>query len=117
LGNEMEVEIEMETGLVQTELYTSGPAYHPSKPRSRNLGGAIFLSAIADYRSMDEKLHQDAEQFLFPRTPEWRDHYDWAVALAEGMNPAWLRDALDKFKTKWDRQRFEQEVSRRRRAS
>ena len=26
---------------------------------------------------------------------EWQDHYDWAVALLEGLNPAWLRDALD----------------------
>lgn len=111
MGNEMEM------GVAQTELYSSGPLYQQSKPRRRNLGGAIFLAAIADYRSMDEKLHQNAEQFLYPKTTEWQDHYDWAVALAEGMNPAWLRDALDRFKAKWDKQRFERRASRGRRAS
>ena len=53
------------------------------------------------------ELHKNAKQFLYPQTPEWQEHYDWAVALADGLNPAWLRDALDKFKAKWDRQRSE----------
>jgi len=106
-----------ETELIHTELYSSGAIYQPSAPRRRNLGGAILLAAIQDYRSLDDDDHLNAELFLYPRTTEWQDHYDWAVALTEGMNPAWLRDALDKSKAKWDRQRFEQRAARQRRAS
>jgi hypothetical protein len=116
--NEMDEVDEMgEMGLAKTDIYSTGPIYQPSKLRRRNLGDAIFLAAIKDYRSMDEKVHENAEQFLYPRTIEWQDHYDWAVALAEGFNPAWLRDALDRFKAKWDRQRFERMASKARRAS
>jgi hypothetical protein len=106
-----------EMGLAKTDIYSTGPIYQPSKPRTRNLGGAIFLAAIKDYGSLDEEVHENAKQFLYPRTSEWEDHYDWAVALAEGLNPAWLRDALDRFKAKWDRQRFERMASKARRAS
>ena len=41
-------------------------------------------------------VHKDAERFLYPQTQEWQDHYDWAVSLADGLNPAWLRDSLDR---------------------
>jgi hypothetical protein len=94
-----------EPRLAKTELYSAGTAYQASTPRKRNLGGAIFLAAIEDYRGSNEEIHKNAEQFLYPQTPEWQDHYDWAVALADGLDPAWLRDALDRFKDKWDGQR------------
>ena len=42
--------------------------YGPPQTKKRNLGGAIFLAAIEDYRSMDEETHEDAERFLYPQT-------------------------------------------------
>lgn len=78
----------------------------PSRARRRNLGIAIFLVAIQDYRRMDEQLHQDAEQFLFPVEKDWQEHYGWAMSMADGVNPAWLRDALDRSRGKWDAQRL-----------
>ena len=86
-------------------LYSTGPAYPPTQPRMRNLGSAIFLAAIADYRSLDQEAHDHAELFLYPQTQDWQDHYDWAVALLERLNPEWLRDALDQSKLKWDLER------------
>ena len=77
----------------------------PSQIKKRSLGVAIFLFAIADYCSLDEQEHKTAEQFLYPQTREWQEHYAWAVALAEGLNPAWLRDALDRFRAEWDGKR------------
>jgi hypothetical protein len=95
------------------ELYATGTVFQPPELKTRNLGDAIFLAAIDDYRSMDEDMHKDAEQFLYPRTPAWQDQYDWAVALSDGLNPAWLRDTLDRCKGKWDGQRFARKTSAR----
>jgi hypothetical protein len=74
--------------------------------RIRNLGSAIFLAAVRDYRSLDEDKHRDAGQFLYPRTPEAHSHYDWAVGMIEGLDPAWLRSSLGRFRGRWDGQRF-----------
>ena len=97
-----------EMGFAEMNIYTTETIYRPSQTNTRSLGGAIFLVAIEDYRSADEQEHKSAELFLYPRTREWQEHYDWAVALTEGLNPAWLRDALDRCKRKWDRQRARQ---------
>ena len=95
-----------EKGAVCMKLSTSGPAYQPARPHKRyNLGAAILLAALRDYRSTDEDLHKDAERFLSPQTQESQDHYDWVVSLADGLNPAWLRDSLDRSRSKWDWQR------------
>jgi hypothetical protein len=99
-----------------TDIQTIGMMYRPSKMKKRSLGGAIFLAAIADYCSTEEQEHRSAERFLYPQTSKWQEHYDWAVALAEGVNPAWLREALDRFKDKWDGQRAKQIARKRRRA-
>ena len=75
----------------------------PGKVRKRsNLGTAILLAAVLDYRSLHEEVHRDAARFLYPQTPEARDHYAWVVSLAEGLNPAWLRSSLDRSRAKWD---------------
>jgi hypothetical protein len=92
----------------EMNIYAAETIYRPSQTNTRSLGGAIFLVAIEDYQSADEQEHKSAELFLYPRTLEWQEHYDWAVALTEGLNPAWLRDALDRCKGKWDRQRARQ---------
>jgi hypothetical protein len=97
-----------EMGIAEMHIYTTETIYRPSQTNTRSLGGAIFLVAIEDYRNADEQEHKSAELFLYPRTREWQEHYDWAVALTEGLNPAWLRDALDRCKRKWDRQRARQ---------
>jgi hypothetical protein len=94
-----------ELRFVSRELVTISPTYQPVRPRTRNLGAAILLAAVQDYRCMDEERHKDAERFLYPQTPECQDHYDWVVSLADGLNPAWLRDSLDRSRNKWDWQR------------
>lgn len=72
-------------------------------PRVRNLGAAILLVAVQDYRCTDEEQHQDAAAFLYP-SPESQAHYDWVVSL-HGLDPAWLRERLDSSRLKWDAQR------------
>jgi hypothetical protein len=94
-----------ELRLAKVERDSTGRTYRPATPRVRNLGSAIFWRAISDYRSMNQEAHEDAELFLYPQTPEWQRQYDWAVTMAEGVNRTWLRDALDRFKDRWDRQR------------
>jgi hypothetical protein len=89
--------------LAHMNIYAEGSIYRPSQIKKRSLGGAIFLAAIADYVSPDEQDHESAKQFLYPQTRKWQEQYDWAMALTEGVNPAWLRDALDRFKDKWDK--------------
>ena len=90
------------------DVYATATIERPSQTNARSLGGAIFLVAIQDYRSADEQEHKSAERFLYPRTREWQEQYDWAVALTEGLNAAWLREALDSSRRKWDRQRARQ---------
>jgi hypothetical protein len=105
--------------------YTSLPAATPARMatelRGRNLGSAIILAAIKDYQSVQACVHESASSFLFPTSPEWRRRYDWAVALAKGLNPSWLRDALDRNKADWDAQRSARlrvtKASRRRRGA
>ena len=94
-----------ELRFVSRELITISPTYQPVRPRIRNLGSAILLAAVQDYRCMDEDRHKDAERFLYPLTPESQAHYDWVVSLDDGLNPAWLRDMLDRSRNKWDWQR------------
>ena len=94
-----------ELRLAKVELHSTGRTYQPATPPMRNLGIAICWAASVDYRSMNQEAHEDAERFLYPQSPEWQRQYDWALVMAEGLNPAWLRDALDRFKGKWNRQR------------
>ena len=94
-----------ELRFVSRGLVTISPTYQPARTRMRNLGAAILLSAVQDYRSLDEEIHKDAERFLYPQTQQYQDQYDWVVSQADGLNPAWLRDALDQSRKKWDWQR------------
>jgi hypothetical protein len=90
---------------VRLELFSKGLWQEPVKPQDHDLGFAIFVVAIEDYCSPDEEIHADARDFLFPPTAEWRNHFDWAVSLADGLNPGWLRSSLDRFRSSWDEQR------------
>ncbi len=94
-----------ELRFISKEVVTIGPGYQPVKPRMRNLGSAILLAAVQDYRCMDEEMHKHAEEFLFPQTADMQAHYDWVVAMDDGLNAAWLRDLLDRSRNKWDWQR------------
>jgi hypothetical protein len=96
----------IELRLARAELDSTGTLYKSPQPLNRNLGSAIFLAAIEDYRSACDELHESAQRFLYPRTAAWQRQYDWAISLAEGLDPAWLRDALDRLRDKWDGQRF-----------
>jgi hypothetical protein len=105
--------------LAKLDIFSTGTPYQPLPLRQRNLGVAIVMAAIEDYCGLDEERHTHAKQFLYPQTAEWRDHYDWVVAIAEGVDAAWLRDGLDRFKHGWDAERFGRQIfkPRRRKAS
>ena len=95
-----------ESRVVFMELSSTGARCQPSRPHKRyNLGAAILLAAVLDYRSLNEDVHRDAERFLYPQTQASQDHYDWVVSMADGLNPTWLRDSLDRSRSKWDWQR------------
>jgi hypothetical protein len=96
----------IEQRMARAELYPTGTLYKPPELLNRNLGSAIFLAAIEDYRGMCDELHESAGRFLYPRTAAWQARYDWAVSLAEGLDPTWLRDALDRLRDRWDGQRL-----------
>jgi hypothetical protein len=103
--------VEQELVMVTEEMQSADVLYEPSRARQRSLGGAILLAAIDDYRSLDHEVHNDAQQFLYPQAVAWRDHFDWVVSVADGVNPAWLRDALDRCRGRWDAQRLTQKAS------
>jgi uncharacterized protein YdaU (DUF1376 family) len=96
--------------MVNEELSSTNSVYQTTTARKRSLGAAILLAAIDDYRSTDDLRHKDAGEFLYPQTFEGQKQYNWAVGLTEGLNPTWLRDALDRCKRKWDRQRAERKA-------
>ena len=87
------------------ELFSTGLGYEGPKQQERSLGFAIFVVATEDYCSTDPEVHADARDFLFPPTADWQNHFDWACSLAGGLNPGWLRDALDRYRISWDQQR------------
>jgi hypothetical protein len=87
------------------KLFPVGTSERAVTPCKRNLGGAILLAAISDYRSRNRRVHEHAREFLYPRTTATRNHFAWVVTLAPGVNPGWLREALDGQQAKWDRQR------------
>jgi hypothetical protein len=95
-----------ELQIARLEFHSTGAAYHRPPARMRNLGSAILLVAIEDYRGTDEELHLHAELFLYPQKARWQTHYDWVVSLADGFDPAWLRSGLDRLKSQWDVERF-----------
>jgi hypothetical protein len=94
-----------ETELGEMDGEVAARIDRPPRTKARSLGAAILLVAIEDYRSLDAFEHQSAERFLYPQTCAWQERYDWVVALTEGLNPAWLREALDRLKIEWDQQR------------
>jgi hypothetical protein len=94
-----------EQRFVHTPLEYSDTGSTQVEECGRNLGSAIILTAIRDYLDERQDVHDSAANFLFPRTDAWRSQYDWAVALADGLNPGWLRSALDRSKALWDVER------------
>jgi hypothetical protein len=105
----------MELRIPKIELFSSRSIDRRATAPKRNLGCAILLAAIEDYHSLHEGTHREARQFLYPRAPEWQEHYDWAVSLAAQFNPQWLRDALDGRREMWDQQRSSRLEERRQR--
>ena len=90
---------------VKVELFSAGLGYEAPKEMERSLGFAIFVVATEDYGSIDPEIHADARDFLFPPTADWKTQFDWAVSLAEGLNPGWLRNALNRSRFSWDQER------------
>lgn len=78
---------------------------HSYNLRTRNLGAAVLLAAIRDYKSSDPLVHGTAANFLYPATREDQEHLDWAIAMADDLSPAWFRQQLDGSRRKWDAQR------------
>ena len=83
--------------------------------RKRNLGGALMLSAIEDYRGVNQEAHLEAQRLLYPRNQVWQNHFDWMVSMTEGIDKCWLRDALDRERDKWDGERLRKQIRRRER--
>jgi len=107
------------------ELFSTGLGYEGPKEQERSLGFAIFVVATEDYGSIDPEIHADARNFLFPPSADWQNQFDWACSLADGLNPGWLRDALNRCRFSWDQQRADrlarislrQSLRRRRKAN
>jgi hypothetical protein len=87
------------------ELFSTGLGYEGPKEQERSLGFAIFVVATEDYGSIDPEIHADARDFLFPPSADWQSQFDWACSLADGLNPSWLRGALNRCRSSWDQQR------------
>jgi hypothetical protein len=99
-----------ESQLAHIELSSSrtiSSLFHLPK---RNLGCAILVAAIEDYLSLEDQTHASAALFLFPSSPEYKEHYDWVVSMATGVDRAWLRDSLDRSQKAWDRERLERKL-------
>jgi hypothetical protein len=111
-------ELQVNTPILSAhDLSSSGGLYSLFTAPRRTLGCAILVTAINDYLGGDIAAHRTAEQFLFPKSLEFKKQYDWAVSLATGINPEWLRNALDHAKPQWDQKRFEEELRARRQAA
>jgi hypothetical protein len=95
-----------EEGFVHTPLVYAATGSAPTEQVGRNLGNAIILTAIREYLDERQDVHESAANFLYPRTDAWRAQYEWAVALAVGLNPQWLRCALDRSRAAWDLERY-----------
>ncbi len=102
--------------LARQELGSRGLGGQAQRKAKRDLGAAILAAAIEDYLSLDNQAHWSAAQFLYPKTREFQDHYDWVTAMAEDVNRAWLRDALDSHRKEWDRMRVEAKAQQARQA-
>lgn len=101
-----------ESHFPQTELASSSTLSSLFHLPKRNLGCAILVAAIEDYQSLDDLTRASAARFLFPATREYREHYSWVVSMATGVNPVWLREALDHARSHWDRARTEARLRR-----
>src|SRR5271156_1688556 len=95
----------LEVRWINLELFSTGLGYERPTQLEHNLGFAIFVVATEDYCSIDPEIHADARDFLFPPTADWQNQFDWAVSLADGLNPGWLRDALNRCRFSWDQER------------
>ena len=95
------------TLLFAQNVVSSKSLYHLFTAPKRTLGCAILVAAIHDYIGSDDNAHRTAECFLYPKSQEYRQHYDWVVSMASGVDPQWLRCSLDRSKPKWDHKRFE----------
>ena len=89
------------------DISSSTSPYDLQTVPRRTLGCAVLLAAISDYLSGDCTAHRTAEAFLYPKTADYAERYEWAVSMAPGINPAWLRRMLDRRKALWDELWFE----------
>ena len=80
MTNEME--------LAKMDIYAAYTTYRPITARSKELRRSDFPGcASQDYRSPDDLEHRTQNSFFTRKRAQWQDHYDWAVALAEGAEP------------------------------
>lgn len=73
--------------------------------KTRNLGAEILAMAVEDYRAGDCDEYESARRFLYPCTGHEREHFEWAVSMVSSVDPAWLRQSLDRMRPQWDAQR------------
>jgi hypothetical protein len=68
---------------------------------------------VQDYVNADEWDYESAARFLYAEDDLWRDHREWACSIAN-VDPAWLRDALQRNRRIWDEDRRRGNQLRRR---
>ena len=99
------------TASIVEEIYLDAgtPAVEPGPAKRATLGLSLILLAISDYRTAPENswMFRTAKGFLFPGKvdQEYRDHFDWVLAVARGIDADWLRETLDRARPEWDAER------------
>ena len=101
--SQMENNLEGETSEPDSTDIPQGSA--PSERGLSLLGLEVIRSAGEDYRHGLGRHRASAEAFLFPATADCRSRFDLIVSICD-VDRAWLRDAHDKARVKWDRERL-----------
>jgi hypothetical protein len=70
-------------------------------PPRANLGAAILLSAVEDYRDGNLQNHNSAKLFLYPQHERYENHLAWAAGYTE-WTMVHLRATLDRERPQWD---------------
>jgi hypothetical protein len=80
------------------------PEERKAPAKRQNLGNALILQAIQDYREGSGLDHKSASQFLFPTTAAYRKHFSWAIGLSS-LDEGHTRRRLDELRRVWNANR------------
>jgi hypothetical protein len=75
-------------------------------PRERRgFAGSGTVDPLKASKKAGGRHRKSAEAFLYPTTADCRSRFDLIVSICD-VDRAWLRDALDKARPGWDRERL-----------